>query len=257
MKEPATTHTVHLDRLGYVDTVFRDTKKASLDERRYPGTLMEVTGEVCPGWLWDGHKFVLPPPRIHPDEVRAERDRRIEVFPTRFRAQVAAFGGGNAMAVSNYLAEVYRVADAMVDDAPRDYREDRHWPRIPELRDMPVPTKSQDGHSSSAPITISVAPVINATPGELKPVVIEQRAVSDSVRPVFDDYGLDRNDPLYERKQWLIEFIENEIEPKAPDDPAWKDALGRLAALHTASQSLEQIEEREAQVIRFIEGQAA
>lgn len=252
-------HTVHIDRRGYVEAVFRDQRKASLDAKRYPGTLMEVTGDVVPGWHWDGQKFSLPPPRITPEVVRKERDRRIETpFPKGFRDQATALGGENALAVSNYVAAVMKVAETFGDDAPQDYRDDRHWPKVPKLRDLPVPRAvSEISPITGAPVNITVAPVIHATPAEAKALVVEHKTVSDSVRPVFDEYGIDRNDPLYDRKARLIAFIETEVEPSAPDDEAWKDALGRLAALHTESQSLADLEKREAEVFDHIEGRAA
>ena len=252
-------HTVHLDRQGYVDTVFRDTRKASLDARKYPGTLMEVTGDVAPGWRWDGQRFALPPPRVPPSALRAERDKRIDTpFPKCLRDQVTALGGANALAVSNYVSSVFRAAEAFGDDAPQDYRHDRHWPRVPKLRDMPVPQRVEAiSPVTGAPVNITVAPVIHATPAEAKALVVEHKTVSNSVRPVFDEYGIDRNDPLYEHKVRLIRFIEEEVEPDAPDDDAWKDALGRLAALHTEAQSLPELMDREEKVLAFIEGRKA
>lgn len=254
------TTTVHLDRQGYVDTVFQNTRKVTLDARKYPGTLMEVTGEVCPGMRWDGQRFVTPPPRIDPEVVRAERDRRInDHFPERFRAQVTVFGGENAIRVSRYVTDVQRVAEAMGDDAPQDYRHDRHWPRVPTLIDLPVPQRVTDAPTGQ-PVNVTIAPVINAQPIEAKPVPLEivRRTVSDSVSPVPEgEYGLDIHDPLYPLKQRLIQFIEREVEPVAPADTEWKDELGRLAALHTDAQTLEQLAQREAEIMDFLEGKAA
>lgn len=53
--------TVHLDRHGYVVEVFHNTRIPQLDARKYPGTLMEVTGPVVVGMRWDGQAFVSPP----------------------------------------------------------------------------------------------------------------------------------------------------------------------------------------------------
>lgn len=255
-------HTVHIDRRGYVEAVFRDQRKASLDAKRYPGTLMEVTGEVVPGWHWDGHKFSLPPPRITPEAVRAERDRRVDgPFPERFRAQITALGGDNAVSVSNYVSSVFRAAEAFGDDAPQDFKDDRHWPKVPKLRDLPVPQRADVSPALGGPVTVNVAPVINTTQAEPKALVVHHEAApareSPSAASRFDDYGLDRNDPLYEHKVRLIRFIEEEVEPDAPDDDAWKDALGRLAALHTEAQSLPDLMDREEKVLAFIEGREA
>lgn len=253
------THTVHLDRQGYVVEAFLNTKLETLDARKYPGTLMEVTGDVVPGWRWDGQRFVLPPPRVPPSAVRAERDRRIDTpFPERLRAQITAFGGENASNVSRYTAQVFRVAEAMGDDAPADYRDDRHWPRVPELVDMKVPVRVHDGVPvSAAPVTVNVAPVINTTQAEPKALVVHHEPAPAPVAPRYDAYGLDMNDPLYGKKAALISYIEEKVEPIAPDDEGWKDELGRRAALHTAAQSLEELENREAEVFDHIEGKAA
>lgn len=245
-------HTVHVDLQGYVDTVFRDTRKASLDAKRYPGKLIEITGDVAPGWHWDGEKFSLPPPRIAQEAVRKERDRRIETpFPKGFRDQATALGGDNALAVSNYVAAVMKVAEAFGDDAPVDYRDDRHWPKVPKLQPMSVPRAvSELAPSTGAPVNITVAPVIHATPAEPKALLVEHSIPSPG------EYGLDRSDPLYDRKVRLIRFLEDN-EPKFPSDEAWKDSLGHLAALHTRSQSLDELERREEDVFAHIEGQAA
>ena len=261
------THTVHLDRQGYVDTVLCGTRKATLDARRYPGTLMEVDGDVCVGWHWDGQKFSLPPPRITQEAVRKERDRRIETpFPKGFRDQATALGGDNALAVTNYVSAVMKVAEAFGEDAPADYRDDRHWPKVPKLRDMPVPRAVSDlAPSAGAPVNITVAPVIHATPAEPKALVVEHKTVSDSVR-VFDEYGLDLNDPLYEHKVRLIRFIGEKVDPNIELAPAdIKEEAGRLAMLHTASKTLDELAERENQFVefvnaklsQFIEGKAA
>jgi hypothetical protein len=255
------THTVHIDRRGYVEAVFRDQRKASLDAKRYPGTLMEVTGDVVPGWHWDGEKFSLPPPRITPEAVRAERDKRIDTpFPKGFRDQATALGGDNALAVSGYVAAVMKVAESFLDDAPQDYRDDRHWPKVPKLRDLPVPQRVEAiSPITGAPVNITVAPVIHATPAEPKALVVEHRTVTDGVsvsQPQYDDMGLPTLDPLYEHKARLISFIREEVEPRAPDDDNWKDSLGRLASLHTAAQSMEDLEKREADVVAFLKGAA-
>jgi hypothetical protein len=252
-------HTVHLDRQGYVVESFLNTKIETLDARKYPGTLMEVTGDVCAGWRWDGQRFVLPPPRVPPQSVVDERVRRSAQFPERFVRQMTALGGRNATLVSNYLSEVNRVAESMLlGDPPRDFKDDRHWPTAPILDDAPVPVRGYDvAPVTGAPVNITVAPVIHATQAEPKALVVHHEPAPARPAPQFDDYGLDRNDPLYDRKAKLIAFIETEVEPDAPDDESWKDALGRLAAMHTESQSLDELEKREEAVFEHIEGRAA
>ncbi len=114
--------TVHLDRFGYVEEVFHNTRMATLDAGKYPGTLMEVTGPVCPGMRWDGQTFVTPPARIPPAAVLDEKARRSAMFPERFVKQVTALGGDNAMKVSKYLAELHTTAERMMlGDPPRDF----------------------------------------------------------------------------------------------------------------------------------------
>lgn len=258
--------TVHLDRQGYVVEVFQNTRKTTLDDRKYPGTIMEVKGDVCPGMRWDGQKFVTPPPRIDPEAVRDERDRRInDHFPERFRSQVTVFGGENALKVSRYVSEVNRVAEAMGDDAPQDYRDDRHWPRVPVLIDLPVPQRVVEGHPSSQPVNVTIAPVINAQPVEAKPVPLEvvHRTVSDSVSPVSPgEFGLDTRDPLYALKVAMFRTIEDTVQrigPGLPDDlrEEWEDQLAEIAAIATAATSEDQIAAQGMRVAALIEGKAA
>jgi hypothetical protein len=253
------THTVHLDRQGYVVEAFLNTRRETLDARKYPGTLMEVTGDVCAGWRWDGQRFVLPPPRVPPQSVRAERDRRIDgPFPERFRAQITALGGDNALSVSNYVASVMRVAESFGDDAPRDFKDDRHWPKVPALRDAQVPVRVHDVPSvSGPPVTVNIAPVINSTQAETKALVVHHEPVPPAQVAPAGDYGLDRSGPLYDHKVHLISFIRSEVDPKAPDDPAWKDQVGLLLLQHTAAQTLDELQKREAQVFAFIKGKNA
>lgn len=247
------THTVHLDRQGYVTEVYQDTRKTQLDERKFTGTLMEVTGPVTPGMRWDGQRFVTPPQRVKAEAVRAERDKRIEVhFPKGFRDQLMVFGGNNALKVSRYVTEVHRVAESMGDDAPQDYRDDKHWPRVPTLTDLPVPQRVVESISPStgSPINLTVAPVINTHPVEAKPVPLEivHRTVSDSVSPVSEgEFGLDIRDPLYALKLALFRTIEEtvrEVGPALPQDirDEWEDELADIAALATAATSEHQIE---------------
>lgn len=256
------TNTVHLDRQGYVDTVFQNTRVATLDERKFPGTLMEVQGPITPGMRWDGQRFVTPPPRIAPEAVRAERDRRVDgPFPERFRAQITALGGDNALKVSRYVSECMRVAESMMDDAPRDYRDDRHWPRAPELIDLAVPHRAVEGQ----PVNVTIAPVINAQPVEAKPAPLEivHRTVPDSVSTVSEgEFGLDTRDPLYALKVAMFRTIEDtaqRIGPGLPEDirEAWEDQLAEIAAIATAATSEDQIAAQGERVAAFIEGKSA
>jgi hypothetical protein len=256
--------TVHIDRQGYVIEVFQNTRKAALDARRYEGKLLEAEGDICVGWSWDGQRFVLPPPRVLPEAVRAERDKRIDTpFPKRFRDQVTALGGDNALKISTYASEVMRVAESMMDDAPQDYRDDRYWPKVPKLADLAVPQRVSE--LAPSPVNVTVAPVIHMPAVETKaaPLLVEHRTVSDSVPAVsVDEYGLDRSDPLYPLKVALVHTIEETVDRHGDSIPAeirgaWEDQLAEMAAIATAAQSKEAIAVQEDRVAAFVEGKAA
>ena len=267
--------TVHVDRQGYVIEVFQNTRKGALDERRYAGRLIEAEGEVCAGWSYDGQKFSLPPPRVLPEAVRTERDRRIDTpFPERFRSQVTALGGDNALRVHRYVSEVLRVAEAMMDDAPSDYRDDRHWPKVPKLQDLAVPQRLSE--VSSSPVNVTVAPVIHvpasqaSQAAEATPLTIEHRTVSDHVQtvshPAEGDFGLDRSDPLYALKVALVRTIADTVDDtierhgdQIPADiwEAWSDQLAEMAAMATAATSEEHLAAQGVRVAAFIQGKAA
>lgn len=252
------THTVHLDRQGYVTEVFQNTKPAALDSRKYAGTLMEVAGDVCPGWRWDGQRFVLPPPRIPAEAIVAERDRRINThFPERLREQVTAFGRRNAVRMQRYISEVQQTAEAMMlSDPPQDFKDDRRWPSPPLMEDMEVPVRVQEFPTvSSPPVTINVAPVINTTAPEAKPVenTAPVRRISSSPAEI-DEYGLDTSDPLYPDKVRLVQAIDRiEDELGSTADEQWKESVARLAAYATASVTREDFDRHAQRVGEFIE----
>jgi len=258
--------TVHVDRQGYVIEVFQNTRKGALDERRYAGRLIEAEGEVCAGWSYDGQKFSLPPPRVLPEAVRTERDRRIDTpFPERFRSQVTALGGDNALRVHRYVSEVLRVAEAMMDDAPQDYRDDGHWPKVPKLQDLAVPQRLSE--VSASPVNVTVAPVIHVPAAEATPLTIEHRTVSQaSQQPAEGDFGLDRSDPLYALKVALVRTIADTVDDaierhgdQIPADiwEAWSDQLAEMAAMATAATSEDHLAAQGVRVAAFIQGKAA
>ena len=252
------SHTVHLDRNGYVVEVFLNTKPASLDAQKYAGTLMEVLGDVCPGWRWDGQRFVLPPPRIPVEAVAVERDRRINThFPERLREQVTAFGRRNAVRMQRYIAEVQQTAEAMMlGDPPQDFKDDRRWPAPPIMEDMDVPVRVHDVPTvSAAPVTINVAPVINATAPEARPLEAQVSQAKRIAPPVeLDEYGLDTSDPLYPDKVRLVQAIDAiETELGESADERWKESVARLAAYATASVTREDFDIRAQRVGEFIE----
>jgi hypothetical protein len=202
--------TVHLDRHGYVVEMFKNTRIPQLDARKYPGTLMEVTGPVAPGMRWNGEAFVLPPPRIPVEAVHAERDRRINLyFPEAFREQVTAFGGENAIKMQRYLSDLHKTAELMGLDPPRDFKDDVRWPAPPKMEPMPVAQRFHDVSTvspvSGAPVTI--APVFNVTgpaAAPAQPLVIQSPPAE---RVEVGGFALDPSDPLYHRKMALIGSI--------------------------------------------------
>lgn len=205
--------TVHIDRHGYVIEIFQNTRIPQLDAGKYPGTLMEVTGPIAPGMRWDGQTFVAPPPRIPLEAVVAEKERRAAMFPERFVKLITALGGDNAMKVTKYLGELHNTADRlMLSEPPPDYKDDKHWPAVPELHDLPIAQRVHESQSfpsvsSGQPISINVAPVINASSPaapEARPLIIQQQPAE---RVEFGGFALDPSDPLFHRKMALIGSI--------------------------------------------------
>ncbi len=248
--------TVHLDRHGYIVEVFNATRIPQLDAGKYPGTLMEVTGPVVVGMRWDGQAFVSPPPRIPAEAVADERHRRIETyFPERFRAQITALGGENAKAMSRYLSEVHKVAEVMLlNEAPVDYKEDRHWPTPPIMVDIPQRVHDFQGvpSVSGQPISIHVAPVINASAPaapEARPLIIQQQAPE---RAEAAHYGLDINDPLYHHKLALVRSIEAMDDQGAIPDQVEPDVTA-AAVMATAARSIEEFEAHKSRVHKLLE----
>lgn len=247
--------TVHIDRHGYVVEVFQNTRIPQLDVGKYHGTLMEVTGPIAPGMRWDGKAFVSPPARIPLEAVAHERHRRIETyFPERFRAQVTALGGDNAKAMHRYVSEVQKVAEVMMlNDPPPDYKEDRHWPTPPIMADVPqrvheFPSVSQPGQ----PISIHVAPVINASAPaapEARPLIIQQQPAE---RVEFGGFALDPTDPLYHRKMALIGSIAAYDEDQGIPDHI-EPEVTKAALQATMAQSPDDLSIHESRVRELLE----
>lgn len=249
--------TVHLDRHGYIVEVFNSTRIPQLDVGKYPGTLMEVTGPVVVGMRWDGQAFVSPPPRIPPEAVLDEKARRSAMFPERFVKQITALGGDNAMKVSKYLGELHNTADRlMLSEPPPDYKDDKHWPAVPELLDLPIAQRVHDFQSvpsvSGQPISIHVAPVINASAPaapEARPLIIQQQAPE---RAEAAHYGLDINDPLYHHKLALVRSIEAMDDQGAIPDQVEPDVTA-AAVMATAARSIEEFEAHKSRVHKLLE----
>jgi hypothetical protein len=246
--------TAHLDRHGYVLEVFHNTRSATLDAAKFTGSLMEVTGPIAPGMRWNGETFVMPPPRIPPEAVLAERARRSAMFPEGFVKQITKLGGDNAMKVSKYLGEIHNAAERMMlSEPPADFKDDKHWPTVPELHDLPVAQRVHEFQSvpsvSGAPVTI--APVFNVTAPEAKPVVLQQTPQA-SERVDVGGFALDPNDPLYLHKLALIRAIdEYDKKYKIPD--AVEPEVTKVAIKATAATNLEEIEAHKSRVQRLLE----
>jgi hypothetical protein len=251
--------TVHLDRHGYVLEVFCDTRAAQLDEGKFHGKLMEVTGPVVPGMRWNGEAFVSPPPRIPPEAVLAERARRSAMVPDGFVKQITKLGGDNAMKVSKYLGEIHNAAERMMlSEPPADFKDDKHWPTVPELHDLPVAQRVHEFQSvpsvSGVPANITVAPVINVTAPEGKPVIVEHPTLPQGTveSQMIGGFALDPNDPLYLHKLALIRAIdEYDKKYKIPD--AVEPEVTKVAIKATAATNLEEIEAHKSRVQRLLE----
>jgi hypothetical protein len=247
--------TIHLDRHGYVMEVFHNTRSAQLDAAKFTGSLMEVTGPIAPGMRWNGETFVSPPPRIPPEAVLAERARRSAMFPEGFVKLITSLGGDNAMKVSKYLGEIHNAAERMMlSEPPADFKDDKHWPTVPELHDLPVAQRVHEFQSvpsvSGAPVTI--APVFNvagpaAPPAQ--PLVVQSPPAE---RVEVGGFALDPNDPLYLHKLALIRAIdEYDKKYKIPD--AVEPEVTKVAIKATAATNLEEIEAHKSRVQRLLE----
>lgn len=252
--------TVHTDRHGYVIEVFQNTRIPQLDAGKYPGTLMEVTGPIAPGMRWDGQTFVAPPPRIPLEAVVAEKERRAAMFPERFVKLITALGGDNAMKVTKYLGELHNTADRlMLSEPPPDYKDDKHWPAVPELHDLPIAQRVHESQSfpsvsSGQPISIHVAPVINASapaPQESRPIVIQSESRGSEPAEAAH-YGLDVNDPLYHHKLALVKSIEA-MDEQGRLPAAIEPDVTAAAVLATAARSLEDFEIHKSRVHELLE----
>jgi hypothetical protein len=246
--------TAHLDRHGYVMEVFHNTRSAMLDAGKFTGSLMEVKGPIAPGMRWNGETFVMPPPRIPPEAVLAERARRSAMFPEGFVKQITKLGGDNAMKVSKYLGEIHNAAERMMlSEPPADFKDDKHWPTVPELHDLPVAQRVHEFQSvptvSGQPVTI--APVFNVAAPEAKPIILQQ-AAQPAEHVEVGGFALDPNDPLYLHKLALIRAIdEYDKKYKIPD--AVEPEVTKVAIKATAATNLEEIEAHKSRVQRLLE----
>ena len=172
------THVALIGKAGVVEQVWQNTRAASLDASRYPGKLVETEGDIAPGMRLVGGVFLASPPLVTRKAMAAEIKRRSDdLFPAGVREMLARMGGEAAIAVQAYVQEVARVGQDMLtaDEIPQDYRDDKHWPKVPRVS-MPVPVASTGlAHS------VTVAPVINVTPGSVD-VTREVSQVIDSPR---------------------------------------------------------------------------
>lgn len=168
------THVALVGKAGIVDQVWQNTRAASLDASRYPGKLVETEGDIAPGMRLVNGVFLASPPLVTRKALAAEIKRRSDdLFPSGVREMLARMGGDAAHAVQAYVQGVASVGQDMLtaDEIPQDYRDDKHWPKVPRVS-MPVPVAS----TGLVPSVTVGAPIINVTTGQSEPaqVVVHQ-----------------------------------------------------------------------------------
>lgn len=150
-----------IDR-GHVEQVWHGHRLCDVDASRLRGTLIEVEGNVAAGMAYRDGRFWIAPPRPTADEIRSEADRRLGVFPPAFQRQLASRGGEFAASMMEYTHAVHVRAGELLamDAAPIDFRDDSHWPSIPDLSASPVPvvvpTPVHHAAGPSAPVEVRV-----------------------------------------------------------------------------------------------------
>lgn len=297
-------HTALVDRAGYVTQVWQNKHPATLDARAYAhlGDLVGCTGPVVAGMRYVNGGFYAAPSRPNPAWIKQEAERRIELhFPSGFRRQIEALGGDNALKMSTYIRQVTETATGMMaaDLAPTDFKSDHWWPHPPLLTALQVPQRVIEHQAYQAaaaqPITVHVAPVINAGErGESGgnrglPALVQHEAVSTGQEPHFEpvsnvrslpvkrpptttvepindgesdgrSFGgdLDRRDPLYALKLALVQAIAATAEKhRNMLADSTVHVLAEIAALGTAATTQAQVNEQRARVKAVIEGLAA
>lgn len=156
-------HVALIDR-GYVAQVWLGHRLSDVDVSRIRGQLVEIDGEpVFEGMSYRDGRFWTVPPRPSSDEIRAEADRRIEtIFPPALQEQLASRGGEFTATMFRYCHGVHSQASTFLamDAAPADFRDDNHWPAVPDLAASPVPvvlpTPMQHAVAPSAPVEVRV-----------------------------------------------------------------------------------------------------
>lgn len=150
-----------IDR-GHVEQVWHGHRLCDVDASRLRGQLIEVEGTVAAGMAFRDGRFWIAPPRPTADEIRAEADRRLGVFPPALQRQLAAIGGDFTAGMLEYTMAVHSQASAFLamEAAPADFRDDSHWPAIPDLSRAPVPvvapTAVQHAVAPSSPVEVRV-----------------------------------------------------------------------------------------------------
>lgn len=150
-----------IDR-GHVEQVWHGHRLCDVDASRLRGTLIEVEGDVAAGMAYRDGRFWIAPPRPTADEIRAEADRRLGVFPPAFQEQLASRGGEFAAEMFRYTHAVHVQCGAFLamDCAPADFIDDACWPAIPDLSLSPVPVvvpvPVQHAVAPSAPVEVRV-----------------------------------------------------------------------------------------------------
>lgn len=264
-------HTVLLDRAGYVIQKWNGTRVSSLDPRAYAGQLLEVEGDVAPGHQYKDGRFWMVPPRVTSDEILAETDRRLAVFPPELQRQLASLGGQFTVTMFEYVRDVQMRASLFLamDSAPADFADDKHWPALPDLSIAPV--------ALARPETMTVAAVQPSVPVEVRVIVEGPQSASVSVPervslPAVIEHvpagkveamradpveTYDTEDDLMARKIQYLGAVEKTYDTHRNALPETHlDTLMKFGLEATACHSIACIDEVEQRTIAFIEGRA-
>lgn len=204
------------------------------------------------------------------------------------------------MRMHRYIGEVHKTVEKMMasEAAPENYKDDKYWPTPPLMVDLGVPQRMIENVPQGTsmyipapqPITVNVAPVINAHPGEgrglpaiIEPVSTGQRAqIEDASAAPFPPRESERRsveaelrsdkvtqDDVQRFEQSLADLkvatvraiaaVAEAHEPEVPEhqrDP-WRNQLAAIAADVTASETPEGIAAHRDRAEAFIKGQAA
>jgi len=262
------SHVALVDR-GYVVATWLNHTIDEVDASRVTGTLVQTEKPVFEGQAYRDGRFWIAPPRPTADEIRAEADRRTHsVFPPALQEQLAARGGEFAASMFRYTLGVAQKAAEFLslDAAPADFRDDQHWPAIPDLSLAPVPVVSAPPvpiQGSTSPVEVRVVLEREAQRQEMAPVrVIEHTpAAPDRVerRPDAVLHPVEAApDLLSARVRALADLCritdDNLSRQPAETQSAWAQRMAEIAVSRVCSADLDGIPAARAEVAALIEG---